>query len=250
MNITLITLFPEMLDLVKDHGVTGRAQSSGRVTLRSINPRDFAPEPHKSVDDRPYGGGPGMVMQIQPLEAALERAQRELRGNTRTVILSPEGRRLTSQVAREYVDLDGLILVCGRYEGIDQRFYDASQADVISLGDFVLSGGELAALAMVDAVVRLLPGVLGHEDSASQDSFWSGLLDYPHYTRPESYEGRRVPDVLLSGDHGAIERWRLKQALGRTWRLRPDLLEARALSPREKALLEEYQLEFEQNMGE
>ena len=239
-----------MLDLVKDYGVTGRAVSEGRVRLSGINPRDFAPKPHRNVDDRPYGGGPGMVMQVQPLAAALDQARGGHSGATKTVILSPEGRRLTGQVAQEYADLDGLILICGRYEGIDQRFYELSGADVVSLGDFVLSGGELAALAMVDAVVRLLPGVLGHADSASQDSFWSGLLDFPHYTRPEVFQDKGVPEVLLSGDHGAIERWRLKQALGRTWRLRPDLLESRSLSADEKALLEEYQLEIEQKIGE
>ncbi|MEM7283790.1 MAG: tRNA (guanosine(37)-N1)-methyltransferase TrmD [Pseudomonadota bacterium] len=250
MDLRVVTLFPKMLDLFGKYGVTGRAVEAGRVRLSGINPRDFADDLHGTVDDRPYGGGPGMVMKVQPLEKAWCAAKQGLAGDYQTVILSPEGRSFDAGVARKLAKLDGLILICGRYEGIDQRFYELTQAEVVSLGDFVLSGGELAALVVADSVVRLLPGVLGDDESANQDSFCAGLLDYPHYTRPESFEGQQVPDVLLSGDHGAIARWRLKQALGRTWRLRPDLLAGRTLSDEEQVLLDQYKLEFEQNSSE
>ena len=250
MRITLITLFPEMARAVTDFGVTRRAVENGQLVLDTVNPRDFTEDRHRTVDDRPFGGGPGMVMKVAPLEKALTHA-RQRAGGGRVIYLSPQGRPLTQAKAEALAAEPELILLAGRYEGVDECLLEASVDEQISIGDYVLSGGELPALVLIDAVTRLLPGVLGHQDSAAQDSFsgdMENLLDCPHYTRPELYQGRSVPEVLLSGDHERIRRWRLKQALGRTWRWRPELLEARrerGLSKEESELLDEYIREFE-----
>ncbi|MFP1680864.1 tRNA (guanosine(37)-N1)-methyltransferase TrmD [Alloalcanivorax sp. C16-1] len=245
MHITLVSLFPEMARAVTDFGVTRRAVENGLLTLDTVNPRDFTEDRHRTVDDRPFGGGPGMVMKVAPLEKALA-AARQGNPGARVVYLSPQGRPLTQARAAQLAATPGLILLAGRYEGVDERLIETEVDELVSIGDYVLSGGELPALVLIDAVTRLLPGVLGHQDSAAQDSF-SGeledLLDCPHYTRPETYRDRSVPEVLLSGDHERIRRWRLKQALGRTWRCRPELLEARkarGLSQEESELLDEY----------
>ncbi len=245
----VVTLFPEMFVALTESGVTRRALEEGRWNLVCTNPRDYSTDNHRTVDDRPYGGGPGMVMMPAPLEAALDatKARQASVGVTesRVVYLSPQGTPLThSRVMGMVEDVaagKGLVLLCGRYEGVDERLIERCVDEEISIGDFVLSGGEIPAMALLDAVVRQLPGVLNDADSAAQDSFVAGLLDCPHYTRPEVYEGRRVPDVLLSGHHEAIRRWRLIQALGRTWRRRPELLRGRTLSKEETQLLAQYQ---------
>jgi tRNA (guanine37-N1)-methyltransferase len=207
---------------------------------RHRSPRDFAPDRHRSVDDRPYGGGPGMVMLYPPVRDAVLALERELPPGCRRVVMSAQGRRLDQALVAELAVAPGLVIVAGRYEGLDERVSTGLDATEISIGDYVLSGGELAAAVLVDAVARLLPGVLGHEDSPAQESFVEGLLDYPHYTRPENVDGMAVPPILLSGDHAAIRRWRLKQSLGRTWQRRPDLLARRALSGEEAELLREF----------
>lgn len=240
MRIDVISLFPEMIETVARYGVTGRAASRELLDLRTWNPRDYATDRHRTVDDRPYGGGPGMVMKAEPLTDALQDARAGAGRRFRTLYLSPQGRPLTQALAEELAEEPGLILVAGRYEGVDERFIDAEIDMEVSIGDYVLSGGELAAMVVIDAVVRLLPDVLGDENSAKEDSFVNGLLDHPHYTRPEMYNGQSVPDVLLGGDHAAIHRWRMKQALGRTWQRRPDLLDSIELTDEQKALLDEY----------
>jgi tRNA (guanine37-N1)-methyltransferase len=245
MKIDVITLFPEVLQAMTGLGVTGRALQNGKIDLRALNPRSFATDRHRSVDDRPYGGGPGMVMTVEPLRSAIRAARADQGEGRKVSLLSPQGRRLDQAAVNELATRPGLILVCGRYEGIDERLIDLEVDEEWSIGDFVISGGELAAAIVIDAVARLLPGVLGDEQSAEQDSFMDGLLDHPHYSRPENVEGLEVPAVLLSGDHEAIRRWRRKQALGRTWLKRPDLLEGRELSPEDKDLLDEFQREFE-----
>ena len=245
MRIAVVTLFPEMFAAVTDYGVSGRAVKQGAVQLSLFNPRQYTEDRHQTVDDRPYGGGPGMLMMIQPLRDAIVNARQwaEADGATCKVIyLSPQGRKLDQQGSVSLAsDSDNLVLVAGRYEGIDERLIDLEVDEEWSVGDYVLSGGELAAMVLIDSVVRLLPGVLGHAQSAEQDSFSDGLLDCPHYTRPELYEGRLVPEVLLSGNHKKIRRWRLQQALGRTWQRRPDLLTNKTLSDEEQGLLEEFQ---------
>lgn len=247
MRFDVITLFPESLAAMTEPGVTGRAIRDGRVELRTWNPRDFATDRHRTVDDRPYGGGPGMVMTVEPLRSAI-RAAREAQGPEVPVsLLSPQGRRLDQVAIREMAGRRGMILLCGRYEGIDERLIELEVDEEWSLGDYVISGGELAAAVVIDAVSRLLPGVLGDEQSAQQDSFTEPLLDHPHYSRPEQVEGREVPEVLRSGDHEAVRRWRRKQALGRTWRRRPDLLEADKLNEEDRVLLEEYRREWQQD---
>lgn len=242
-----ITLFPEMFTALTASGITRRAMDRGLYELGFHNPRDFTHDPHRTVDDRPYGGGPGMVMLAEPLAqaiAAARKAQRRAHGSGgRVIYLSPQGRRLDQAVVMELAAEPGLVLLCGRYEGVDQRLIDREVDEELSLGDFVLSGGELPAMVLLDAIVRQLPGALNTAGSAQEDSFVDGLLDCPHYTRPESYENERVPEVLLSGNHAAIRRWRLKQSLGRTWLRRPDLLAARALSKTELKLLEEFRQE-------
>lgn len=238
MRFDVVTLLPEMFEAAR-LGVTGRAFERGQAQLRLWNPRDYTHDVHRTVDDRPYGGGPGMVMKVEPLRAAILDARRAAPGS-RVAYLSPQGRRFDQQAAAELAGRDGMILVAGRYEGIDERIIARCVDEEWSIGDYVLSGGELAAMVVMDAVIRLLPGVLGHEDSAAQDSYMAGLLDCPHYTRPEEIDGLRVPGVLLSGNHEEIRRWRLKQALGRTWERRPDLLAHRELTGEERKLLDEY----------
>lgn len=240
MRIGIVTLFPEICAAFGGLGVTGRAVSEGQVAIDFESPRTHATDRHGTVDDRPYGGGPGMVLQLGPMHAAIRALQQRLPQGTRTVLMSPQGQPFDQAKADEYASMEGLLLVCGRYEGVDERLLELAIDEEVSVGDFVVSGGELPALMVVDAVSRLLPGVLGAEDSASQDSFVDGLLDCPHYTRPEEFSGLRVPEVLLSGNHEHIRRWRLKQSLGRTWMRRPDLLEGRRLRDEEQSLLDEF----------
>ena len=240
MQIALVSLFPEMFAAVSDHGVTGRAIRQGLVGLSCCNPRDYTTDRHRTVDDRPYGGGPGMLMMIDPLQQAIAAARAAVGSGPRVIYLSPQGRRFDHRKAVELARQPGLVLIAGRYEGVDERLLEAEVDEELSIGDYVLSGGELAAMVVIDAVIRQLPGVLGHELSAREDSFVDGLLDCPHYTRPEVYQGRQVPDVLLGGNHEQIRRWRLKQALGRTLERRPDLLSGRAMKPEEEQLLAEY----------
>lgn len=239
MNFNVVTLFPELVNGTLDHGVTGKALRAGRLALNCWNPRDYSTDKHRTVDDRPYGGGPGMVMQVEPLRAAIRAAKAAAPRKTPVIYVSPQGRPLDQTVVAELAAEPGLILVAGRYEGIDERLMPEMDRE-ISIGDYVLSGGELAAAVIMDAVARLIPGVLGDEDSAAQDSHVSGLLDHPHYTRPEDVDGQTVPDVLLQGDHAAIARWRLQQALGRTWEKRPDLLALKDLNDEERQLLDTY----------
>lgn len=236
----VVTLFPEMFNAISEHGVVGRAIQNGVLSLETWNPRDFARDRHRTVDDRPYGGGPGMLMKMQPLQEAIQAAKKVGGDGVRTVYLSPQGARLNHHKVKQLAAYDRLICVAGRYEGVDERLIESEIDEEISVGDYVLSGGELASMVLVDAVARTVPGVLGHSQSAEQDSFVDGLLDCPHYTRPESFENKFVPDVLLSGDHERIRRWRLKQSLGRTWLRRPDLLAAVELNSEQQALLQEF----------
>ena len=241
LQFDIVSLFPEMVLQASGYGVTGRAIEKGIVGLSVWNPRDYTYDNHRTVDDRPYGGGPGMVMKYQPLCEAVNAAkQKNVDGQCKVVYLSPQGRQITQDLLIEASEFSQLVLVAGRYEGVDERFVDSVCADEWSLGDFVISGGELAALVVVDAVTRLIPGVLGHECSANQDSFMDGLLDTPHYTRPKQGELGDVPNVLLSGNHRLIEQWRMKQALGRTALRRPDLLKNKELTAEQQALLEEF----------
>lgn len=240
MHFNVISLFPEMVATIAEYGVVGRAQRRGLITVDFENPRDYTSDVHRTVDDRPYGGGPGMVMKYEPLARAINAARERLPQGSPVVYLSPQGRVFSQASARRYAALPGLILLAGRYEGVDERLIEAHVDEELSLGDFVLSGGEVPAMAVVDAVVRLLPGVLGDDESAAQDSFMKGLLDYPHYTRPELVDGRNVPDILTSGDHAEIARWRMKQALGRSYLRRPDLVEELELNDEQQALLDEF----------
>lgn len=240
MRIDVVTLFPALVDAITAHGITGRARARGLIELSLWNPRDYAGDRHRTVDDRPYGGGPGMVMRVEPLCAAIRAARARAVERTQVLYLTPQGRRLDQAAVHALAARPGLILVAGRYEGVDERAIELEVDEEWSIGDYVLSGGEPAVLVVLDAVVRLLPEALGDAESAGQDSFSDGLLEYPQYTRPEVIEGRRVPPVLLSGDHEAVRRWRRKQALGRTWRRRPDLLEDLELDVEARALLEEY----------
>lgn len=245
MRFDVVTLFPEMVTALSAYGVTGRAVGAGLTRIETWNPRDYTQDRHRTVDDRPYGGGPGMVMCYEPLRDAIRAARTAAGGRSPVAYLSPQGRPLTQPLLAELAARPGMILVCGRYEGVDERIIETEVDEEWSIGDYVLSGGELAAMVLIDGVTRLLPGALGHEDSAEQDSFVQGLLDCPHYTRPERIEGRAVPEVLLSGDHAAIARWREKQALGRTWLRRPDLLKNVVLNDSQRALLEEFIHEYE-----
>lgn len=240
MRIEVVSLFPEFVTAAVKVGVLGRAIERGDVSVQVSSPREFATDARRTVDDRPYGGGPGMVLKIEPTREALRAARQRLPVGTRTICLGADGILLTQAKAAELARLPGLLLLAGRYEGMDERLLAMEIDETISIGDYVLSGGELPALVLVDAVVRLLPGVLGNEESAQQDSFSNGLLDWPHYTRPEEFAGRRVPEVLLSGNHEAIRRWRLKQALGRTWRRRPELLTRLELTAEQRLLLDEF----------
>lgn len=253
MQLAVLTLFPEMLGAVTQYGVTGRAVKDGKLSVAAINPRDFSTDRHGTVDDRPFGGGPGMVMKIEPLGQALEAARQQLSDDALVVYLTPQGKPLEQADVDRLAQHPKMVLIAGRYEGIDERFVEAEVDEQISIGDYVLSGGELPAMVLIDAMARRLPGVLGHEESAEQDSFsgeLENLLDCPHYTRPVEYAGHHVPEVLLSGHHEAIRKWRLKQALGRTWLRRPDLLQARketGLGKEEEALLAEFIHEYNSN---
>lgn len=245
MRVDVVTLFPEMVATLLRFGVTGRAVERGLLTVSTWDPRDDAHDRHRTVDDRPYGGGPGMVMKVQPLRDTLHRARQAAAPVGKTIYLSPQGRLLDQDTARTLAQEPRLILLAGRYEGIDERLIEAEVDEEWSIGDYVLSGGELAALVMIDAIARLLPGALNDDESAAQDSFMEGLLDCPHYTRPEEMDGRRVPAVLLSGDHAAIARWRRREALGRTWLRRPELLALRVLDAGEQALLDDFIREYQ-----
>ena len=244
MRVDVITLFPDFVRQVGEYGVTGRAMQRGLLQLHTWNPRDYTHDRHRTVDDRPYGGGPGMVMRYEPLRDAI-RHVRAASPQARVVYLTPQGRPLDQAAVRELAARPGLILLAGRYEGIDERLLVREVDEEWSIGDYVLSGGELAAMVVIDAVARLQPGALGDEDSAVQDSFSAGLLDCPHYTRPETVDGMTVPAVLLGGNHSDIERWRAKQALLRTWQRRPELLEQMQLSQEQQVLLDETLRELE-----
>lgn len=251
-RIDVISLFPEMFKAI-EHGVTGRAIRNGLIEIGLTNPRDFTSDRHKTVDDRPYGGGPGMLMKVQPLKDAIlsiKKSTCSIAGSTnsaakkdkslKVIYLSPQGQPLTQELVTELSKNEQLILLAGRYEGVDERLIEHYIDYECSIGDYVLSGGELPAMVLIDALIRLIPGALGHNESAMHDSFYSGLLDHPHYTRPENFEDERVPEVLLSGDHKKIQQWRLKQSLGRTWQRRPELLEKRKLNDEEQRLLEQF----------
>jgi tRNA (guanine37-N1)-methyltransferase len=239
VKVSVISLFPEMFQAITQYGVTGRAIKSGLVEVDFYNPRDFTHDKHKTVDDRPYGGGPGMLMKVQPLKDAIASAKVSV-PNAKVIYLSPQGRTLTQEGVQQLAKQAEFILVAGRYEGVDERLIQSEIDEEWSIGDFVLSGGELPAMVLMDTVFRMVPGVLGKQASADEDSFADGLLDCPHYTRPETYQGRSVPDVLLSGNHEEIRRWRLKQALGRTYERRPELLQGRLMRVEEETLLAEY----------
>jgi len=240
-----VTLFPEMFAALTNWGVTRRALEQGLWSLALWNPRDFTTDNYRTVDDRPYGGGPGMVMLAEPLEKAIAAAKVAAQGEAKVIYLSPQGAVMDHRKVMALAAEFRLMLLCGRYEGVDERLIRRSVDEELSIGDYVLSGGELAAMALIDAVVRQLPGALGDGLSAEEDSFVNGLLDCPQYTRPEVYEGKAVPPVLLSGHHAQIERWRLKQSLGRTWLRRPELLERRGMSELERKLLEEFKKEMD-----
>jgi tRNA (guanine37-N1)-methyltransferase len=242
MRIAVVSLFPSMLREAMAHGVLGRAVERDVLEVTYFDPREYTHDVHRTVDDRPYGGGPGMVLKVEPLRDALRAARAAMPAGARAVYLGADGVRFDQQRARAAREWPALILVAGRYEGVDERFVECEIDEQWSIGDYVLTGGELPALVVIDAVARLLPGTLGSEESAEQESFSDGLLDWPHYTRPISVDGREVPGVLASGDHAAIRRWRLKEALGRTWLRRPELIERRGLSNEERALLEEFKL--------
>ena len=240
MKIALITLFPEMFEALTDYGISGRAVNKGLVEVSSFNPRDFTDDPHSTVDDRPYGGGPGMVMMIDPLRKAISAAKDWMQGEPLVVYLSPQGKVLQQSAVDQFaMQQRPLILIAGRYEGIDERLIELEVDQEWSIGDYVLSGGELPAMVLLDALIRQLPGALGHSESASQDSFAEGILDCPHYTRPDNYEGLDVPEVLLSGNHEKIRQWRLKQSLLKTKLRRPDLLDRLELDDEQKALLKD-----------
>ena len=240
MRFDVITLFPELFEKTASMGVVGRAIASNTIQLKTWNPRDFTEDVHRTVDDRPFGGGPGMVMKVEPLEKAIQSAVAAVNEPAKIIYLSPQGRRLDQQGVNYLSGFSRLVLLAGRYEGVDERLLEANVDEEWSIGDFVLSGGELPALVLIDAVSRTLPDVLGHECSAVEDSFVKGLLDHPHYTRPDVCNGQEVPSVLLSGDHKKIERWREKQALGKTWQKRPDLLEKIELNKHQQSLLDEF----------
>jgi len=241
----VVSLFPEMFQTFTQQGVTGRAVKNGMLQVECFNPRTFTQDKHRTVDDRPYGGGPGMLMMVQPLTDAIRAAKLAAGRKTRVIYLSPQGTKLDQRGVKQLSEHESLILVAGRYEGIDERLLESEIDEEWSLGDFIVSGGELPAMTLIDAVSRLVPGVLGHENSASEDSFEDGLLDCPHYTRPETVNEQDVPKVLLSGNHKEIRRWRLKQQLGRTWQRRPDLLDGQQLNTEQQALLEEFIREAE-----
>jgi tRNA (guanine37-N1)-methyltransferase len=249
MRIAVVSLLPVMIREALAHGVVGRAVERGILEVQYFDPRDYASDVHRTVDDRSYGGGPGMVLKVEPLRSALRDAMAALPQGARRVYLGADGRRFEQGMAREACDWPGLVLVAGRYEGVDERFIERETDEQWSIGDYVLSGGELPALVVIDAIARLVPGTLGSAESAVQESFSDGLVDWPHYTRPPAIDGHAVPAVLMSGDHAAIHRWRLRQALGRTWLRRPELLERRGMSDEERALLEEFKIERASRTG-
>ncbi len=240
MHIGVISLFPEMFDAIRCCGITARALEKNLLQLSTWNPREFTHNKHRSVDDRPYGGGPGMVMQVEPLRTTIRAATTIMGKETQVIYLSPQGRRLDQAGVRTLLNYRRLLLVAGRYEGIDERLIAQDIDEEWSIGDYVLSGGELAAMVMIDVLTRQLPGALGHEESAVEDSFYAGLLDHPHYTRPEEIDGQTVPAVLLSGNHAEIALWRHKQALGRTWCKHPELLKKISLTAEQQMLLNEF----------
>ncbi len=244
MWVGVISLFPEMFRSITDFGVTGQAVKKGLLNVQVWNPRDYARDKHRTVDDRPYGGGPGMLMMVQPLRDAIADAKAAAPGKTKVIYLSPQGRKLDQQGVEELSQNDNLLLICGRYEGVDERIIQSHVDEEWSVGDFVMTGGELPAMTLIDSVSRFVPGVLGDIASAEEDSFANGLLDCPHYTRPDVLDGLPVPEVLQSGNHKAIRRWRLKQSLGRTWLRRPELLENLALTDEQEQLLAEFIQEY------
>ncbi|GEA59743.1 tRNA (guanosine(37)-N1)-methyltransferase TrmD [Vibrio breoganii] len=243
MWVGVISLFPEMFRSVTDFGVTGQAVKKGLLSVETWNPRDFTQDKHRTVDDRPYGGGPGMLMMVQPLRDAINTAKQAAPGKTKVIYLSPQGRKLDQQGVEELATNENLLLICGRYEGVDERIIQSEVDEEWSIGDFVMTGGELPAMTLIDSVSRFIPGVLGDFASAEEDSFANGLLDCPHYTRPEVLDGKEVPAVLKSGNHKDIRRWRLKQSLGRTWLRRPEMLENLALTDEQEHLLAEFVME-------
>jgi len=245
LAVEVVTLFPDAVRAQLAVGVVGRAIERGLVSVGTEDPRRHAADVHRTVDDRPYGGGPGMVLKVEPLATAISAATGRLPPGSPRIYLSAQGRRFDQATARRLASLPGFLLLAGRYEGVDERLLDECIDEELSIGDYVLSGGELAALVVIDATARLVPGVLGDAESAEQESHSDGLLDWPHYTRPDSWRDRRVPEVLMGGNHAVIRRWRLKQALGRTWQRRPDLLEGRVLTSEERTLLDEYREEHE-----
>jgi tRNA (guanine37-N1)-methyltransferase len=243
VRIDVITLFPEMVEQVVKYGVVGRAADQSLINLECWNPRNYTLDKHRTVDDRPYGGGPGMLMKVQPLEETIQ-AVREKNPQAQLVYLSPQGKPVDQDMLAKQINTGSVIFLCGRYEGIDERLVQQEVDQEWSIGDYIISGGELAAMVCIDAMTRLIPGALGHEQSAQQDSFSDGLLDYPHYTRPEEYKGMKVPEVLMNGNHRHIEDWRERQSLGRTWQKRPDLLKLIVLDDRQQALLNDFKDEF------
>ncbi|MFV0574555.1 MAG: tRNA (guanosine(37)-N1)-methyltransferase TrmD [Vibrio sp.] len=243
MWIGIISLFPDMFRAVSDYGVTGQAVKKGLLSLETWNPRDFTHDKHRTVDDRPYGGGPGMLMMVQPLSDAIQAAQQAAPKKAKVIYLSPQGRKLDQQGVEELATNENLILICGRYEGVDERIIQSYVDEEWSIGDFVMTGGEIPAMTLIDSVARFVPGVLGDFASAEEDSFANGLLDCPHYTRPEVLNDEQVPSVLTSGNHEDIRRWRLKQSLGRTWLRRPELLENLALTDEQEQLLAQFIIE-------
>jgi tRNA (guanine37-N1)-methyltransferase len=245
LKIAVVTLFPEMFDAVTGHGISGRAVKQNLIAVKCWNPRIFTTDRHSTVDDRPYGGGPGMVMMVEPLRDAIAAAKEWTGVEARVIYLSPQGRTLDQSGVTALANYKNMVLVAGRYEGIDERLLKTVIDEEWSIGDYVLSGGELPAMVLIDALTRLLPGALNHAQSAVQDSFTDGLLDCPHYTRPEVFEGLRVPDVLLSGNHEHIRRWRLKESLGRTWLKRPDLLQAVNLTEEQQKLLTDFRRDLD-----
>lgn len=245
LKIAVVSIFPDMFGAIANFGITSRALKQGLVELKTWTPRDFAHDRHSTVDDRPFGGGPGMVMMVQPLRDAIQAAKAWAGDKAKVIYLSPQGRTLDQVGVVELAGYSSMVLVAGRYEGIDERLLQTVIDEEWSVGDYVLSGGELPAMVLIDAVTRLIPGALGHALSAEQDSFAEGLLDCPHYTRPEEFEGMRVPEVLMSGNHEHIRRWRLKQALGRTWLRRPDLLQARNLTEEQQKLLTDFRRDLD-----
>ena len=240
MRFDVVTLFPQMIQDASRYGVLGKAIENKAVRLVVWNPREFATDKHRSVDERPYGGGPGMLMAVQPLRDTIKAAAADDTSQAKVLYLSPQGQPLKQADLIRFAGLERLLLVSGRYEGIDERVINSVIDEEISLGDYVLSGGELAALSVIDGVTRLLPGVLGSDESSKQDSYMHGLLDYPHYTRPNIVDGMEVPSILLGGDHAAIKQWRLKQSLGRTWQRRPDLMKDYPLDSEQERLLNEF----------